>query len=74
MTYTVCKVMFKGDERVLSSSSSAVAGEIEHDLSLIPLVDTYSAGLSIETEVVGYFTTISFCKDNPPSFVFFPFS
>ncbi|KAH0905410.1 hypothetical protein HID58_037237, partial [Brassica napus] len=51
MTYTVCKVMFKGDERVLSSSSSAVAGEIEHGLSLIPLVDTYSAGLSIETEV-----------------------
>ncbi|CAN7064441.1 unnamed protein product [Brassica rapa subsp. trilocularis] len=54
MTYTVCKVMFKGDERVLSSSSSAVAGEIEHGLSLIPLVDTYSAGLSIETEVSSF--------------------
>ncbi|XP_056859062.1 NAC domain-containing protein 4-like isoform X2 [Raphanus sativus] len=51
MTYTVCKVIFKGDPRDLpSSSSSSAAGEIEHDLSLIPLVNNNSGGLSTETE------------------------
>ncbi|XP_033137606.1 NAC domain-containing protein 5 [Brassica rapa] len=63
MKYTVCKVMFKGDERVLSSSSSSSAGQIQHHhLSLIPHVNSNnSGGLSSETEVVGHFTTISFC-------------
>lgn len=62
MTYTVCKVIFKGDPRDLpSSSSSSAAGEIEHDLSLIPLVNNNSGGLSTETEVVGYFTTLLLC-------------
>ena len=65
MKYTVCKVMFKGDERVLSSSSSSssFAGQIQHHhLSLIPHVNSNnSGGLSTETEVVGHFTTISFC-------------
>ena len=62
MKCTVCKVMFKGDERVLSSSSSS-AGQIQHHhLSLIPHVKSNnSGGLSTETEVVGHFTTISFC-------------
>ena len=57
--------MFKGDERVLSSSSSSssFAGQIQHHhLSLIPHVNSNnSGGLSTETEVVGHFTTISFC-------------
>ncbi|CAN7038550.1 unnamed protein product [Brassica oleracea var. botrytis] len=54
MKYTVCKVMFKGDERVLSSSSSSsFAGQIQHHhLSLIPHVNSNnSGGLSTETEV-----------------------
>uniref|UniRef100_M4EWX3 NAC domain-containing protein n=1 Tax=Brassica campestris TaxID=3711 RepID=M4EWX3_BRACM len=53
MKYTVCKVMFKGDERVLSSSSSSSAGQIQHHhLSLIPHVNSNnSGGLSSETEV-----------------------
>ncbi|KAF2556146.1 hypothetical protein F2Q68_00012736 [Brassica cretica] len=49
-TYTVCKVMFKGDPTDLPSSSSA--GEIEDDLSLIPQFNSNcSGGLSNETEV-----------------------
>ncbi|KAL1220319.1 NAC domain-containing protein 3 [Cardamine amara subsp. amara] len=41
MTYTLCKVMFKGEETEVSSSSSSAASEIEHthSLSLIPLVN-----------------------------------
>ena len=49
-TYTVCKVMFKGDPTGFPSSSSA--GEIEDDLSLIPQLNSNSSGgLSKETEV-----------------------
>ena len=52
MTYTVCKVMFKGDPTDLPSSSSSAAGENEHDLSLIPKLNSNSSGgLSKETEV-----------------------
>ncbi|XP_056859114.1 NAC domain-containing protein 5-like [Raphanus sativus] len=49
-TYTVCKVMFKGDPKDLPSSSSS-AGEIEHDLSLIPHVNNSSGEQSTETEL-----------------------
>ncbi|KAL0700512.1 hypothetical protein Bca4012_056634 [Brassica carinata] len=51
MTYTVCKVMFKGDPTDLPSSSYS-AGENEHDCSLIPhVVDSNSGVLNTEAEV-----------------------
>jgi hypothetical protein len=39
MTYTICKVMFKGDVREISSSSASYGSEIEQSRdSLIPLL------------------------------------
>ncbi|CAN6883064.1 unnamed protein product [Brassica oleracea] len=50
-TYTVCKVMFKGDPKDLPTSSS-FAGQIQHHhLSLIPQFNSNSSGgLSTESE------------------------
>ena len=55
MTYTVCKVMFKGDPTDLPSSSAAASvgsGEIEQNHSPITHMNSNSSGgLSTETEV-----------------------
>ncbi|KAJ0245288.1 NAC domain-containing protein 3 [Hirschfeldia incana] len=55
----------QGDLRVLSSS--AAAGEIEHDLSLIPRVNNSSGGLSTETDM----ESPSFELQNPRHFTGF---